>query len=45
MLGHASLVLTADTFTSVLPEVAHRATERTAEHVRRRVGWCPALTG
>ncbi|WP_241479768.1 tyrosine-type recombinase/integrase [Nocardiopsis lucentensis] len=30
MLGHASIVLTADTYASVLPEVAHEAAERTA---------------
>ncbi|WP_433473630.1 tyrosine-type recombinase/integrase [Spirillospora sp. CA-142024] len=35
MLGHSSIVLTADTYTSVLPEVAHRAAERTAKHVLR----------
>src|ERR1019366_1862584 len=30
MLGHASIVLTADTYTSVLPEVARKAAEDTA---------------
>jgi integrase len=30
MLGHASIVLTADTYTSVLPDVARRAAEDTA---------------
>ena len=30
MLGHSSIVLTADTYTSVLPEVARRAAEHTA---------------
>jgi hypothetical protein len=35
MLGHSSIVLTADTYTSVLPEVAHRAAEKTAAHVMR----------
>jgi site-specific recombinase XerD len=30
MLGHSSIVLTADTYTSVLPEVAHAAAEKTA---------------
>jgi integrase len=30
MLGHASIVLTADTYVSVLPEVAHRAARETA---------------
>nr|WP_279491297.1 tyrosine-type recombinase/integrase [Actinomadura sp. KC216] len=35
MLGHSSIVLTADTYTSVLPEVAHRAAEKTARHVQK----------
>lgn len=30
MLGHSSIVLTADTYTSVLPDVARRAAEDTA---------------
>jgi len=30
MLGHSSIVLTADTYTSVLPDVAHRAAEKVA---------------
>ena len=30
MLGHSSIVLTADTYTSVLPEVAHKAAEDVA---------------
>jgi integrase len=30
MLGHASIVLTADTYTSVLPDVAHAAAEKVA---------------
>jgi integrase len=33
MLGHSSIVLTADTYTSVLPEVAHVAAEKVAVHV------------
>jgi hypothetical protein len=33
MLGHSSIVLTADTYTSVLPEVARTAAEKTAAHV------------
>ncbi|MFG1708554.1 tyrosine-type recombinase/integrase [Nonomuraea sp. M3C6] len=33
MLGHASIVLTADTYVSVLPEVAHRAARETARLV------------
>jgi len=28
MLGHSSIVLTADTYTSVLPDVAYRAAEK-----------------
>ena len=30
MLGHSSIVLTADTYTSVLPDVAHNAAEKVA---------------
>jgi hypothetical protein len=30
MLGHSSIVLTADTYTSVLPNLAHHAAEVTA---------------
>ncbi|MCU1681759.1 MAG: site-specific integrase [Amycolatopsis sp.] len=33
MLGHSSIVLTADTYTSVLPCLAHHAAEATAELV------------
>lgn len=33
MLGHASIVLTADTYTSVLPSLAHQAAEATARAV------------
>jgi hypothetical protein len=51
MLGHSSIVLTADTYTSVLPEVARQAAEDTAALIiaagclipgtqrRRRPGW------
>jgi len=35
MLGHSSIVLTADTYTSVLPEVAHAAAEKVAALVIR----------
>ncbi|MGW4956430.1 tyrosine-type recombinase/integrase [Nonomuraea sp. NPDC004186] len=35
MLGHASIVLTADTYVSVLPEVAHQAARETARLVLR----------
>ncbi|MEV1171143.1 hypothetical protein [Nonomuraea sp. NPDC049784] len=34
-LGHASIVLTADTYVSVLPEVAHEAARETARLVLR----------
>ena len=33
MLGHSSIVLTADTYTSVLPDVAHRAAEKVASPI------------
>ncbi len=33
VLGHSSIVTTADTYTSVLPETAHRAAEATADMV------------
>jgi hypothetical protein len=36
MLGHSSIVLTADTYTSVLPEVARRAAEDTAASSSRQ---------
>jgi hypothetical protein len=51
MLGHSSIVLTADTYTSVLPEVAHKVAEDIASLIiaegclipgtrqRRRPGW------
>ncbi|WP_431932930.1 tyrosine-type recombinase/integrase [Nonomuraea jabiensis] len=35
MLGHASIVLTADTYVSVLPEVTHKAAQETARLVLR----------
>lgn len=35
MLGHSSFVFTADTYTSVLPSLAHEAAEATAELVLR----------
>jgi integrase len=38
MLGHASIVLTADTYSSVLPQVAREAAERTAWLVLRDAG-------
>ncbi|WP_152563886.1 tyrosine-type recombinase/integrase [Actinomadura welshii] len=38
MRGHSGIVLTADTYTGVLPKVAHTAAEQTATHVLR-AGW------
>jgi RNA:NAD 2'-phosphotransferase (TPT1/KptA family) len=35
MLGHSSIVLTADTYTSVLPAVAHAAAEKVATLIIR----------
>src|SRR5215472_6345595 len=35
MLGHSSIVLTADTYTSVLPAVAHAAAEKVAALIVR----------
>jgi hypothetical protein len=35
MMGHSGIVLTADTYTSVLPEVARKAAEAVAAHVLR----------
>ncbi|WP_149256817.1 tyrosine-type recombinase/integrase [Actinomadura sp. K4S16] len=42
MLGHSSIVLTADTYTSVLPEVAHTAAKKTAAYLLHAAGWCLA---
>ena len=36
MLGHSSMGLTSDTYTSVLPEVAHDAAEAAARLVPRQ---------
>jgi site-specific recombinase XerD len=38
MLGHSSIVLTSDTYSSVLPQVAADAAERVAQLVPRRSG-------
>jgi integrase len=35
MLGHASIVTTADTYTSVLPEVAHSAAQASADLIMK----------
>ena len=44
MLGHCSIVLTADTYTSVLPEVARTAAEKTAAYVMRAAGVVPGTS-
>jgi integrase len=41
MLGHSSIVTTADTYTSVLPEAAHRAAQATADMVIRAARSAP----
>jgi hypothetical protein len=38
MLGHSSIVLTADAYTSVLPDLAHHAAEATARLVLNSAG-------
>ena len=43
-LGHSSITITADTYTSVLPAVAHDAAERTAGLIPRAVRTLPAPT-
>jgi site-specific recombinase XerD len=35
MLGHSSITLTSDTYTSVLPEIARAAAENTASLIPR----------
>jgi hypothetical protein len=35
MLGHSSIVTTADTYTSVLPEVAHSAAQASADLIMK----------
>jgi hypothetical protein len=42
MMGHSSIVLTADTYTSVLPDVAHRAAEAVAALVLQAGRLVPA---
>jgi integrase len=41
MLGHSSIVTTADTYTSVLPETAHRAAQATADMVIKAAKTAP----
>ncbi|MEV4569711.1 tyrosine-type recombinase/integrase [Nonomuraea sp. NPDC049419] len=38
LLGHASIVLTADTYTSVLPQLYHDSARATARRSRPRCG-------
>ena len=45
MLGHSSIVLTADTYTSVLPHVAHAAAEKVAALIVRASCLVPAPGG
>ena len=35
MLGHSSIITTADTYTSVLPDIAHQAAQATADMITR----------
>jgi integrase len=44
MLGHSSIITTADTYTSVLPDVAHRAAQATADMVTRAASLPPGGT-
>jgi len=41
MLAHSSIVLTADAYTSVLPQVAHTAAEETAALLMHAAGIVP----
>ena len=45
MLGHSSIVTTADTYTSVLPETAHRAAQATADMVMKSARTVPGARG
>src|SRR6516225_9500957 len=47
MLGHSSIVTTADTYTTVLPEAVHRAAQATADMVIKaaRSAQDPGLAG
>ncbi|MBO3746161.1 tyrosine-type recombinase/integrase [Streptosporangiaceae bacterium NEAU-GS5] len=40
MLGHSSIVLTCDTYTSVLPDIAFEAAEKTARRCSMLPGSC-----
>jgi hypothetical protein len=41
MLGHSSIVTTADTYTSILPETAHRAARATADMIIKAAQTAP----
>jgi integrase len=41
MLGHSSIVTTADTYTSPLPETAHRAAQATADMIMKAARTVP----
>jgi hypothetical protein len=41
MLGHSSIITTADTYISVLPETAHRAAQATADMVIKAASAVP----
>jgi integrase len=44
MLGHASIILTADTYTSVLPDLARATAEAVAAQIRKAARTSPGLT-
>jgi integrase len=43
MLGHSSIVTTADTYTSVLPEIAHHAAQATADMILETARTLPGM--
>jgi hypothetical protein len=45
MLGHSSIITTADTYTSVLPEVAHSAAQASAGLIMKVARSGPASRG
>jgi hypothetical protein len=44
MLGHASIILTADTYTSVLPDLARTTAEAVAAQIIKATRTPPGLT-
>lgn len=44
MLGHSSIITTADTYTSVLPETAHQAAQATADMILQAARGAPGLS-